>query len=309
MSTPKIVVTSPSFSKHPLLRQELTESFPEVRFNDKGVGLEGAELARFLEGAEGAVVGLEPVDGALLDACPELRIVAKYGVGLDNLDQDAMGRRHVAIGWTGGVNRRSVAELALCYMIGLCRNVFFTSNRLRNGQWLKEGGFQLTGRTVGIIGVGNAGKEVARLLSPFHCRLLANDILSQDDYYREHGLESALKETIYKEADIITLHVPLTEKTRHLINRETLNRMKPSAFLINTSRGEVVNNSDLKEALTEGRIAGAALDVFEEEPPKDLAFLSLPNFVATPHIGGNADEAILAMGRSAIQHLRRFFSV
>ncbi|MBF0624537.1 MAG: phosphoglycerate dehydrogenase [Magnetococcales bacterium] len=307
---PRIAVTSPSFSRHPTLRRELLELFADARLNQDGQRLAGAELREFLAGADGAVVGLEPVDGPLLDACPRLRIVAKYGVGLDNLDQAAMAAHTVVLGWTGGVNRRSVAELALCGMLGLCRNVFHTSQRLREeGVWHKSGGVQLTGRTVGIIGLGHAGKELAHLLAPFHCRILANDILARDDYCREHGLTPVSKEEIWAQADLITLHVPLTPLTHHLVNRVTLERMKPTAFLINTSRGEVVHNGDLKVALRAGRIAGAALDVFEEEPVTDREFLTLPNFIPTPHIGGNADEAVLAMGRSAIGHLRAFFGV
>lgn len=304
-----IKVASPSFSKNGTLRQELLRSFPRAVFNDRGTHLSGAALAEFLQGADGVVIGLEPVDDRLLEANPDLRIVAKYGVGLDNVDVEACRKRNVVVGWTGGVNRRSAAELAVCCMIGLCRNVFNTSTRLRRGEWHKEGGMQLSGRTVGIIGVGHIGKEVARLLAPFHCTLLANDIIEQDDYYRENGLIAAEKDEIYARADIVTLHVPSTPLTRHMIDSEALRKMKRGAYLINVARGDLVKQIDLKRALTEGWIAGAALDVFESEPPGDTELLGLPNLVCTPHIGGNAVEAVLAMGRSAIRHLRSHFGV
>lgn len=302
-----IKVASPSFSKNGVLRQELLRAFPNAVFNDRGGHLSGQALIDYLQGADGAVIGLEPVDARLLEANPGLRIVAKYGVGLDNLDLEACRRRNVAVGWTGGVNRRSAAELAVCFMIGLCRNVFNTSARLRRGEWHKEGGMQLSGRTVGIIGVGHIGKEVARLLAPFHCTILANDIIEQNDYYRENGLVAVEKDEIYRRADIVTLHVPSTTLTRHMIDSETLRMMKRDAYLVNVARGDLVRQGDLKQALKDGTIAGAALDVFEAEPPADMELLGLPNLACTPHIGGNAVEAVLAMGRSAINHLRAHF--
>lgn len=306
MARPVVKVTSPSFSQHPVLRAELLGLFPGAVLNLDGRRLDGAALADFARGGDALVVGLEKVDTALLDACPELRMIAKYGVGLDNIDIAACKERGIAIGWTGGVNRRSVAELVLCFMLGLCRNVFHTSTLLRGGVWEKNGGVQLSGRTVGIVGLGYTGREVARLLEPLHCRVLANDILPMDDYARENGIAMVDKDTLFAEADVVTLHVPLTPQTNRLVDEARLARMKTDAILINACRGEVVDQAALKQALINGTIGAAALDVFESEPPADLEFLALPNLVATAHIGGNAAEAVLAMGRSAIAHLRAF---
>lgn len=305
--TPLIKVTSPSFSRNELLRQELLQFFPNAVFNDGGGHLSGTALVDFLRDADGAVIGLESVNDEVLAVTSGLRIVAKYGVGLDNVDLEACRKRNIVVGWTGGVNRRSAAELAVCFMIGLCRNVFNTSTRLRRGEWNKDGGMQLSGRTVGIIGVGHIGKEVVHLLAPFRCTILANDIIEQGDYYRENGLIAADKDEIYRRADIVTLHVPSTALTRHMINSKTLRKMRPSAYLINIARGDLVRQSDLKQALQDGTIAGAALDVFESEPPADMELLSLRNLICTSHIGGSAVEAVLAMGRSAIHHLRSHF--
>ena len=303
MSGPLVKVTSPSFSQHPVLRAELSAHFPGAVFNEAGQRLSGAELAAFLSGADGAVIGLERVDEDLLALNPRLRIVAKYGVGLDSIDLDACRRRSVAIGWTGGVNRRAVSEQTLCFMLGLCRNIFAVSTLLREGVWEKNGGAQLSGKTVGIIGYGNIGQDLACLLAPFGCRILVNDIRPIE----AEGIEMVDKDSLYSQSDIVTLHVPLTGSTRGMIGEAALARMKPAALLINTSRGEVVDQSALKRALKMGSIGGAALDVFETEPPTDLEFLALPNLVATAHIGGNAAEAVLAMGRSAIAHLHAFF--
>ena len=253
------------------------------------------------------VRSLERVDTSLLDECPHLRIVAKYGVGLDNIDTKTCVERQIAIGWTGGVNRLSVAEMALGFMLGLSRNLYPASIRLKAGKWIKSGGKQLTSRTIGIIGVGNIGKEIIQLLGPFQCEILVNDIIDQSDFYREHGLVEMDKETLLRRADIVTLHTPLTDRTHHLMNRGTFSMMRNDAFLINTARGPLVCEADLKWALSAGEIAGAAIDVYEEEPPSDVALLKMPNLFCTPHIGGNAEEAVLAMGRSAIHHVEVFF--
>ena len=303
----QIKVTSTSFSKHPRLRATLLESFPEAVFNEKGGSLDKAELIEFIGDADGLILGLEPVDEDVLLACPDLRIVSKYGVGLDNLDQEACRKHNVKVGWTGGVNKRSVAEMDLCFMLALARNLYATSMDLKNGKWNKDGGFQLSGKTVGVIGLGYTGSEIIRLLKPLGCRVLGNDIIDKNDLCNELNITHVEKEQLFRESDFILLHTPLTELTHHLVNAETLAKMKKTAFVINTARGPIVNHNDLKSALINEVIAGAALDVFEEEPPTDMELLGLRNFFCTPHIGGNADEAVMAMGLSAIGHIKEFF--
>ena len=305
---PRVVkVASPSFSKEPVLRAELAAAFPAAVFNEAGQRFKGDELAAYLADADGVVIGLERVDDALLAACPRLRIVVKFGVGLDNVDVDACRTRGVAIGWTPGVNRRSVAELVLCFLLGLFRNVFPTSALLRQGRWQKNGGRQLTASTIGIVGLGNVGRDLVHLLKPFGCRIVANDIVDVSAFCAEHRVELVDKQTLYAASDAVTLHVPLTSSTRRLIDEAALRTFKPGAFLVNTSRGEVVDRQALKRALIGGQLAGAALDVFDVEPPTDRELLELLTFVGTPHIGGSAIEAVLAMGRGAIHHLEQFF--
>jgi D-3-phosphoglycerate dehydrogenase len=192
-------------------------------------------------------------------------------------------------------------------MLGLCRNVFGSGFKLKQSDWDKNGGHQLSGKTVGIIGCGHIGSDVARLLSPLGCSILVRDIVDKSDFCHKQGASIASLEEVIEKSDVITLHVPLTELTRQMVNENFLKRMKSSAFFINTCRGEVVDQDALKNALNQKTIAGAALDVFAEEPPTDAEFLSLPNLMVTPHIGGNAREAVAAMGRSAIDHLVSFF--
>lgn len=303
-----IVVTSPSFSSNVVLQKEILTYFPQSTLNLSGKRFNKQELISYIKDAEGIIVGLEVIDDEVLDACPHLKIVSKYGVGLNNIDLEACKRRGIQIGWTGGVNRLSVAEMTLGYMLMFARNLYITANQLKNGQWNKSGGFQLSGKTVGIIGVGHIGKELVRLLKPFNCEILVNDIMDQAEYYQENGLKEVSKETLFKNSDIVTIHTPLDNTTENLVTIDILKSMKPSAFLLNSARGGIVNENDLKYALQEGIIAGAAMDAYIEEPPMDKEFLSLPNLICTPHIGGNAKEAVEAMGLSAINHLRGFFN-
>ena len=305
--SPVVTVASRAFSGNETLRSELLAIFPRAKFNENGEAFAEEELVNFLNGAEGAIVGIEPITGRVLSGCPGLQIVAKFGVGLDNVDQAACKEQGIRIGWTGGVNRRCVSELTLGFMLAAGHNMFKTAGEMRTGTWEKDGGHLLSGRTVGIIGVGHVGKDLIRLLQPFDCRILANDIVDQSNYYRDAGVEDVTKEQIFSEADYVTVHTPLTEDTRNMIDAAALSSMKPTAHLINAARGGIIDEEALKQALVEGQIASASLDVFVEEPCTDLELLGLPNLFATPHIAGNAVESVLAMGRSAISHLQKHF--
>ncbi len=306
--TPRVAVTPPPICNSATLRDELSGLFPQPYFNDTGRYLTEDELIRFAGGADALLVGRDGITDKVLSALPQLKIIAKYGVGLDNIDPDALTRHSVELGWTAGINRRSVAELTLSFMLGLCHNVFKGGWALKQGQWVKEGGQLLQGKTVGLIGCGNIGKEVVGLLKPFECRVWIRDILDRSEFCKETGaLEKSLEEVLGG-ADIISLHVPSTEETRYMINATTLSRMRPTVFLINTSRGDVVDQSALKEALMKETIAGAALDVFDQEPPEDAELLACPQLMVTPHIGGNAVEAVEAMARAAFQHMKEYFS-
>ena len=301
----KIKVSTVAFSTNRLLVDELKKHFHDVIVNEKGVRIPEQELVSFYKDADGIIVGLEKITSEILDQLPNLKIIAKYGVGLDNIDLEACNLRNIKIGWTGGVNKRSVAEMALGFMLSLSRNLYFTSNQLKSGTWNKNGGTQLTGKTIGIIGAGNIGKELVQLLEPFNCKILVNDI-SESIIFDNKNIKFVDKESIYKESDIISIHTSLNADTFNLINKDIFRRMKKSAYLVNTARGGIVNQEDLKNALSDGIIAGAAIDVYDEEPPLDLNLLELPNLICTPHTGGNAEEAVLAMGISAIDHLVKF---
>ena len=303
LKTAPIAVASRSFSRNPILRAELLKRYSNVTFNDAGKILDGNELVAFLRGHTKAITGLERLDDYIFVNLPELKVVSKYGVGLDMIDRAAMSKRGVLLGWTGGVNRRSVAELALSFAICLVHRVPQANLELRSGLWKPLAGRQLSGKTIGIIGCGHVGKELVQLLQPFGCKILVNDILDFPKFYQKFGVQSLKLEELLVQSDIVSLHVPYDHTTYNMLSGARLKLLKQSAILINTARGNIVDEAVLKPMLVDGKLAGAGFDVFGTEPPLDQELINLPQFLATPHIGGSAEEAILAMGHAAIEGL------
>lgn len=299
----KVAVPNNAFSNNITLIEELKEKFSSVTINTEGKRYGGRDLIDFIGDADAVIVGLEDYNKYIIDSCPSVKFVAKYGVGLDNVDIDYCREKGIKIGWTAGVNKLSVAEMAIGYMLMLSRNLYVTSNQLKHEIWNKSGGANLSGKTVGIIGAGHIGKELIRLLRPFGCRILVNDIIDQEEYYASVSVESVEKDHLFRESDIITLHTPHTLKTHNMVDAEALAMMKSSAIVLNTARGELIDLDALKNALKSKLIAGAAIDVYYQEPPEDPELIEIENLINTPHIGGNSKESILAMGRSAIKSL------
>ena len=299
----RVAVASRSFSRHPVLRAELSAQYPNIAFNDEGRTLAGESLIAFLKGHERAIIGLERLDAAVFRALPDLKVVSKYGVGLDMIDLEAMARHCVKLGWTGGVNRRAVAELVIAFAVMFLRHVPTASAEMRDGVWRARVCRQLSERTVGIVGCGHIGQDLAALLRAFGCRVLAHDIRDFPEFYARHRIEPVGLDDLLRRADIVTLHLPLDATTRNLMSADRLALLRPDAILINAARGGIVDEGMLKTMLKSGRLTAAAFDVFATEPPEDMELLRLPNFLATPHIGGAAEEAILAMGRAAIAGL------
>lgn len=301
----RIAVAARSFSRNAALRAELMATYADVTFSESPGVLDGPSLVELLRGHDRAIIGLERIDDAVLAQVPELRIISKYGVGLDGLDLAAIARHGVKLAWTGGVNRRSVAELTLAFAIALLHRLPETTVAMRSGAFQKLVGRQLTGRLVGIIGCGFVGKDLVSLLAPFGCRVLVHDIRDYPEFYAANGVEPVSRDRLLAEAEIVTLHVPLDASTRGMIGAAELARMRKGACLINAARGGLVDERALIEALSSGHLAGAAFDVFRMEPEANPELLALPTFLGTPHIGGSTAEAQLAMGRAAIAGLEQ----
>lgn len=305
----RVAVASRSFSKHTVLREELLSRFAHVTFNDSGASLSGAELVDFLRGHDRAIIALERIDDALLAAIPELKIIAKYGVGLDNLELAALLRRGVRLGWTAGVNSHSVAELTIALTLMSLRHIRVATDEVRSGRWQQIVGGDLRGRNVGIVGLGHVGKKSALLFRAFGCEVRAHDILDLQNYCEANGLRQCGLAELLTVSDVVSIHLPLDASTRGKFDLRLLERMKPGAILINTARGGIVDESAVATLLRSGRISAVAFDVFAAEPPGDHELLTLPGFLATPHIGGSSREAILAMGRAAIEGLHAAIDV
>tara|TARA_Y100001958_G_C21245339_1_gene574981 strand:+ start:4060 stop:5001 length:942 start_codon:yes stop_codon:yes gene_type:complete len=299
-----IGITSVSLSRNSRLIQKLkSKTKCKVIVNNKGRKLKKFELLNFLKNCDYAIIGLDKIEKNLLLECKKLKGISKFGVGIDNIDFDACKKLKIKVKYSKGVNKRSVSEEVLSLMISLIRNLFVSGNNLKNFKWIVNGGTELSGKTIGIIGVGNVGKDLIKLLKPFKCKILVNDILNQKKYYDKNKLIKATKKNIFMKSDIITIHTPLSNKTYKMVNYERLKLMKKTSFLINTSRGKIIDQKNLKSFLIRNKIAGAALDVYEEEPPNDREFLKLPNLICMPHIGGSSREALNNMGLAAINNL------
>lgn len=299
----KVAVCSRSFSKNSFLRSELQKRYKYVTFNEDGNILSGETLIKYISGHSKAIVALEKIDSDILKNLPELKVIGKYGVGLDNIDMNSMIEFDVKLGWKSGVNKLAVAELTIALALTLVRKIPESIDLVKEGGWKQIIGNQLSNKTFGIIGCGNVGKEVIKLLKPFSCKLLVCDIINQDEYYNENNITPLNLDEVLKNADILSIHLPLNISTQNILSKEKLSLMKTNAILINVARGGLVDEKALKDLLINEKIAAAAFDVFENEPPIDNELIKLNNFFPTPHIGGSAEESIIAMGLAAIEGL------
>lgn len=298
-----LVVTSRSFSRHPILRQEVLKRYPDAKLNDAGLSLDGNALIDFMSGHEKAITALEIIDESILSQLPDLKVIGKYGVGLDMIDLYAMKKYGLKLGWTGGVNKRSVSELVVSFSIALLHRTIFANSEVRKGKWYQVKGRQLSECTFGIIGCGHIGKDLVKMLQPFKCNIIAHDILMFDDFYKQYNVKPVGLKELLSCSDVVSLHLPLNDSTKNILSYDNIKLMKQSAVLINLARGGLIDEQALKLMLQEEKLAGAALDVFEVEPPVDQSMVSFDNVLITPHIGGSTEEAILAMGMSAINGL------
>ena len=297
-----ILVTATSYGQHDAgLKCELEAAVGRVTYNETGRPLSSSQLAALLPGVDGYIAGLDSIDAAALAAADGLRVVARYGVGVDNVDLAAAAARGIVVTNTPGANARSVAELTVALLLLLARPVLRAAAETRAGGWPRLPGLSLAGKTVGLVGFGAIGRQTARLLAGFDCRLLAYDPLLNEATAAALGVRAAGLDELLATSDFVSLHAPVTPATRGMVDAAFLARMKPGAALVNTARGELVDEAALLDALANGRLRGAALDAFAAEPPGgDNPLLALPNVIATPHMGAHTDGATTVMGRMAL---------
>lgn len=303
----RVLVTPTSYGKDdPTLKSDLEALVGEVIYNRTGKPLRSAQVAELLPGVDGYIAGLDEIDRQALQAADRLKVIARYGVGVDGVDLQAAREKGIVVTNTPGANAVSVAELTIGLMLALARQIPGGREAIRQGGWPRLPGVTLQGKVVGILGLGAIGKEVARRLQSFECRLLAYDPAPDQAFAAAHGVQWAELAEVRAQADFLTLHLPLTPETQNLVDRDFLAAMKKGAFLINTARGEIVDEAALVEALQSGHLRGAALDAFQREPPEpENPLLSLPQVIAVPHLGSQTDGATCAMGRMALEDCLR----
>ena len=293
-----VAVTARSFRQVPGEHQELLRaSGLPVRFAEADRPLDEEELVELVRGCWGLIVGVDPVTAAVLDAGP-LRVVVRFGSGTDNVDLEAAGRRGVRVVATPGANARSVAELTIGLLLALARHLVVHDREIRSGSWSRHTGIELAGRRLGVVGYGAVGRHVAGIAGA-----LGMEVVATDPAVRDADVPLVDLETLLASSDAVTLHVPLDDDTQGMIGAAQLDRMQPQALLVNASRGGLVDERALAQALAAGRLGGAAFDTFEREPPEASPLLALDNFIASPHAGAATMEAARRTGVAAVREL------
>lgn len=278
-------------------RSEIAEAFLSQRGcrllnRDIRYPIDEDQLCDLVKDVDGIITGLDLMTPRVYDCANRLKVVSAAGVGYDHIDIEEATRRGIAVCICAGCNNHSVSELAFGFMIDLARNISGSDRALRRGEWPGPNfGPELWGKTLGIVGLGRVGKAVALLGRAFGMQVLAYDIAWDITFANAHGVSYVPFDRLLRESDFVTLHTPLTSLTRGMIDERAIDLMKPTAYLINTARGPVVKESALVNALTERRIAGAGLDVFEVEPHPNNPYRELDNVVMAPHIGGSSGDA------------------
>lgn len=302
----KILVTTVPFAEfNDLPRELLDEAHVQWMVNPHGRKIKTAELAELVGEVDILIAGTERIDKTVFDRAPNLRLICRVGIGLDGIDLNEAASRGIKVSFTPEAPAPAVAELTIGLMLSLLRNIHLASNQIKNGVWQRLTGRRIPEITIGVIGAGRIGGRVIRRLSSFGSpRILVND-LSVKQITDNLKLEWVSKETIYREADLITVHVPLTVATRNLIDETELAMMKRDALLINTARGGIINETALRAAILNERIAGCAIDVFESEPYHG-PLCDLEKCLLTAHMGSMTQDCRAQMEIQATEEALRF---
>lgn len=297
----KVAVTSGLFAAMPEMAARVRQAYPGAKIVEGRPPMAEDDLIEFLRGYEVVVAGVEPYTARVLENLPDLKVIACCSAGVDHLDPALLQQHGVRMGWIPGVNKYAVSEMALCFMIDILRDIHTSNVNLRNGGWSRARGLLLRGRTVGIHGCGNIGKEVVKLLQPFGVKVLACDRIDYPEFYEQYDVTPVSPEQLWAESEVLTVHLPRNSTTIGLYSADVLDQLRQGIYVVNTARGRIFDEVALKERLEDGRIAGAAFDVFAVEPPDSFELMQLPNFLATAHIGAGAEEAWVAMAEAGIR--------
>jgi phosphoglycerate dehydrogenase-like enzyme len=300
--TRRILVTARSFGQSSAALDLLTRHDCDATLLTPSHPLTSDELRGALPGFEGVILGLDTCDAAALAGADQLRVISRYGAGMDKVDVQAAAARGILIASTPGANALSVTELTIGFLFALARQLPQVVAAARQSRWLRPRGLELTGKTLALIGFGAVGREVGRKAAALDMRVIFHDPFAADVSFAERVPLDAL----WSQADFVSLHCALTPETADLINARTLSQMRPGAFLINTARGGLVDELALCDALASAKLAGAALDVLRDDPPVNHPLLALENCLYTPHIGATTDGAV---ERTAVRAARNLIAL
>ena len=308
-----VAVASRSFSQNDELVRHLQGKYSSVILNNFGKTLKDDELVNFLMPATKAIIGIEDLSESILKKLPKLKVISKYGVGLNNLDLQLLKKRNIRLGFTPGVNKQSVAELTLTLMLIGLKKIQDNNIDIINGNWSQEKGSELYGKNIGLLGFGNIGQKLASLLQPFNCKISFFDEkkFSKDEIsdissklnFEPNLIKQMSLQHVLKESDILSVHLPLTASTENKISLKELNELRSNVCIINTARGGIINEQDLYIFLSENPYSFAGFDVYKKEPAINNSLFELKNFFGTSHRSSLTNEGILSMGMAAINGL------
>ncbi len=303
----KIFISTSSFGKYDKsLIETLKRKDFMVTLNPYGRELNECEIKELLNGVDGLIAGTEPLTRNVIYSAQNLKVISRCGIGIDNVDIEATEERGIKLYRTPEGPALAVAELTLGLILDSLRYISYLSKKIRSGGWEKKMGRLLTGKTVGIVGMGTIGKRLTTLLKPFNCEILARDHLPDREFAKENNVNYVQLDKLLSDSDIVTLHLPLENDTKGLFNRNLFSQMKDGAIFINTSRGKIVEEDDLYDVLREGKIAHACLDVYRDEPYTGK-LKELDNVTLTCHVGSYAKEARAEMEEQAVKNLIKGF--
>lgn len=300
----KVLITPRSFGKDaPELFAMLEDAGYEIVRNDTGSILEKEQMQHLIADCVGVILGVDPMPADVLSAAPNLRAIAKYGVGVDNIDMAYCTANHIKVSRTLGANSEAVADYTMALMLGVARKIVLIDAQCRRLNWSKISSIDVSNATLGVFGLGAIGKLVCKRAQGFGMRIIAYDPYWPEVFACDNHIEQSDSETILRNADFISLHLPLTPETKNIIGAKELQMMKKNAVLINTSRGGLIDEDALLEALKQNLIYGAGLDAFSHEPPENPEWFELDNVVFGSHCAASTLGATGNMGHMAAQNL------
>jgi len=300
----KILITPrsfASFSDKPL--KMLTERGYKVKRNNTGRPYKKEELLKLIRDVDGIIIGIDELSAEIIDEANALKVISKYGIGLDNIDINMATNKKIIVTSTPTANVDAVADLTFGLVLSLARRITEADKKTKSGKWGKIIGKSVWEKTLGVIGLGKIGRQVVKRAKGFEMNILAFDIVKDKKFAQKYGIKYVNLGKLLQKSDYISIHIPLNDATRNMISYEELEKMKKDAFLINTSRGGIVDEEALYNALRNNKLRGAALDVYNNEPIRESPLKELDNVIMTPHIGAYTEEAIENMSIQAAQNL------